>query len=191
MAGGDLSKAKGTFFIWRATVARRKRVKYYKSLSWQPALVLCCFTEVSLWWKVFQWHKTLAAEVIRFCCRNLVLASESQWVRQFWEQRWPASVPPHALLVCESMLQECWRGLHWEMHQTRTNWNCLPVAMMKSLSEAWRAVPDIAMLYIMERSTRTMLMDHCNQTWAFRVDDVLPFPLILECTKSIYEYIVA
>lgn len=79
----------------------RQRVKQYKSLSWQPALVLCCFTEVSLWWEIFQWQKTLAAEVIHCCCRNLVLARESQWVRQFWEQQWPASVPCHALLMWE------------------------------------------------------------------------------------------
>lgn len=153
----------------------RKRVKHYKSLSCQPALVLCCFAEVSLWWKVFRWHKTLAAEVTRFCCRNLVLASESQWARQFWEQRWPASVPPHALLVHESVLQEWWKGFHWEMHQIRTNWHYLPVATLKGLSEARWAVPDIVMLFIMESSTRTMLMDHYNQIWAFRVDVVLPF----------------
>ena len=191
MSGGNLSKAKRTFFIWRATVEGRIRVKYYKSLSWQPALVLCCFAEVSLWWKVFQWHKTLAAEVIRLCCRNLVLASESQWVRHFWEQQWPASAPPRGFLVCDSVLQEWWRGLHWEMHQIRTNWNNLPVATMKGLSEAWRAVPNIAMLFVMERSTRTMLMDNGSQTWTFRADVVLPFPLLLECTNLVYECIAA
>lgn len=191
MAGGGLPKAKGTFFTWRAAVEGRKRVKCYKSSSRQPALVLCCFAEVSLWWKVFQWHKTLAGETIHFSCRNLGLASESRWARQFWEQRWAPSVPPRALLVHESTLQEWWRGLPWETHHSRTKWNYLPAATLKSLSEAWRAVPDAAMLFIMERSTRTMLMDRSDQTWAFRADDGLPFPLILECTKSIYEYIVA
>lgn len=67
------------------------------------------------------------------------------------------------------------RGLHWEMHQIRKNRHYLPVATMKSFSEAWWAVPDISTLFITESRTRTMLMDHCNQTWAFRVDVVLPF----------------
>lgn len=123
--------------MWRATVEGRQRVKHYKSLSWQPALVLCCFTEVSLWWKIFQWQKTLAAEVIHCCCGSLVLARESEWVRQFWEQQWPASVPCHALLMWECMLW--WSGLYWEMQQIRADLDYLPVATTKSLSEAWQA----------------------------------------------------
>lgn len=118
----------------------RQRVKHDTSLSWQPALVLCCFTEVSLWWKIFQWQKTLAAEVIHCCCRNLVFARESQWVRQFWEQQWPVSVPCHAWLVWESVLQDCWGRLYWETPQIRADLDYLPVATMKSLSEAWQTV---------------------------------------------------
>lgn len=184
MAEGDLSKEKRTFFIWRAAVEGRKWVKYYKSLRWQPALALCCFAEVSLWWKEFQWHRTPAAEVIGFCCRNLVLASESQCVRQFWEQQWPASAPPHALLVRESMLQEWRRGLHWEMHQIRINWNYLLTATMKNLSEGWWAVPDIAVI-------QDNAYGSLQSNLSLQSNVVLPFPLILECTKSIYEYIVA
>lgn len=175
----ETSKVKRTFFIWRATVEGRKRVKYYRTLSWQLALVLYGFREVSLWWKVFQWHKALAAEVIQFCCRKHVLASERQWERQFWQEWWPASVPPPVLLVCESVLQECREGIALRNAPDQDKLGSLLVAAMARLAEAWQTVPGI-----MERSTRMMLMDYCSQNWAFRADALLPFPLILEFSDS-------
>lgn len=66
------------------------------------------------------------------------------------------------------------------MHQIGMNQKYVPVTKMKNLSEIWRAVPGMpyraeVMLFIRESSTGIVLMDHCNQSWAFRVDGALPF----------------
>lgn len=161
----------------------RQWVKHYKSLSWQPALVLCCFAEVSLWWKIFQWQKTLAAEVIHCCGRNLVLARESQWVRQFWEQQWPASVPGHAWLVWERVLQDCWGGVCWEMHQIRANLDYLPVIKWRAFLRhvhkqplcysQWRGAPGQCLWIVSVKLEPSEQMFYCLPHWfldAFNLD---------------------